>query len=244
MNHHKKYLLSSLLVFTISLSAQVAKLKPVRWIAVSIPEPSDLCYNSKTNTFFIVSDNGILFETDRECKVIRQVKESNTDFEAVYSDESYVYAVDETHRTISIYDSTTLTKNNVIQVPYSGGRNKGYEALTFNKSKNRFVLLTEKDPVLLFELDIQFKITNQIDLSGVASDISAATYYNDFLWLLSDEDMMILKLDPLTYTVLGKWSLPVINPEGFAFDHEGNILVTCDDMQRVYYFNNPEKNQK
>ena len=153
-----------------------------------------------------------------------------------------MYAVDETHRTIYTYDSVSLHKNNIITVPYSGGRNRGYEALTFNKSKNDFVLLTEKDPTLLFELDANFKITNQMDLSDVASDISAATFYNNFLWLLSDEDMMILKLNPLTYEVLGKWSLPVINPEGFAFDKDGNILVSCDDMQRIYYFNNPEKN--
>jgi hypothetical protein len=42
-----------------------------------------------------------------------------------------------------------------------------------------------------------------------------------------------------TYEVIEKWSLPVINPEGFAFDKKGNLLVTCDDMQRIYYFNNP-----
>jgi hypothetical protein len=33
----------------------------------------------------------------------------------------------------------------------------------------------------------------------------------------------------------------VINPEGLAFDKDGNLLITCDDMQRIYYFNNPEK---
>ena len=95
--------------------------------------------------------------------------------------------------------------------------------------------------MLLFELDTDFKITNQTDLSAVASDISSARYYDGFLWLLSDEDMMLLKLNPTTFDVLKKWSLPVINPEGLAFDKNGNILISCDDMQRVYYFNNPEK---
>ena len=90
-------------------------------------------------------------------------------------------------------------------------------------------------------LDSNFKINNQIDLSNIARDISSAYYYQNALWLLSDEDMMLIKLNPQTYEVIQKWSLPVINPEGFTFDKDGNLIITCDDMQRIYFFNNPEK---
>jgi uncharacterized protein YjiK len=126
-------------------------------------------------------------------------------------------------------------------VPFGGGRNRGYEAITFNNAKNVFVLVVEKDPITLFELDADFKIINEINLSKIARDIAAATFYDNHLWLLSDEDRSIFKLNPTTYEVIGQWLLPVINPEGLAFDKEGNLLVTCDDMQRLYYFNNPEK---
>ena len=78
-------------------------------------------------------------------------------------------------------------------------------------------------------------------MSKIARDISSASFHNDFLWLLSDEDRTVLKLNPITYEVIEKWLLPVINPEGFAFDKDSNLVVTCDDMQRIYYFNNPEK---
>ncbi len=231
-----------LLLLGMTASAQkIIKLKPQKSIAIAIPEPSDICYNPKTDTFFIVSDNGILFETDHDQKIIRKVAEKDADFEAVYADGQFIYAVDETHRNIYRYDET-LKRIGIANVPFAGGRNRGYEATTFNKSKNSFLLFTEKDPITLFELDANFKITNQIDLSRLARDISGATYYNDFLWLLSDESMRLIKLNPATYEVLGQWSLPVINPEGIAFDKDGTLLVTCDDMQRIYYFNNPEKN--
>jgi len=236
----KNYLLGGLFLLTFSIVAQKIKvLKPVKSIAVAIPEPSDICYNSKTDTFYIVSDTGKLFETTIDGKIIRKVKQKDTDFEAVYADEKNVYAVDETNRNIYEYDSNTLNLNRIINVPYNGGRNKGYESFTFNTDKNKFILITEKDPIILFELDTDFKITKQIPLNGIAKDISSANYYNNFLWLLSDESMMLMKLNPNTYEVIEKWSLPVINPEGFAFDKKGNLLVTCDDMQRIYYFNNP-----
>ena len=236
----KNYLLGGLFLLTFSIVAQKIKvLKPVKSIAVAIPEPSDICYNSKTDTFYIVSDTGKLFETTIDGKIIRKVKQKDTDFEAVYADEKNVYAVDETNRNIYEYDSNTLNLNRIINVPYNGGRNKGYESFTFNTDKNKFILITEKDPIILFELDTDFKITKQIPLNDIAKDISSANYYNNFLWLLSDESMMLMKLNPNTYEVIEKWSLPVINPEGFAFDKKGNLLVTCDDMQRIYYFNNP-----
>jgi len=238
----KKYICIGLSLFALSLNAQkVEKLKPAKSVSVTIPEPSDICYNSKTDTFFIVSDTGVLYETDKDCKILKKQKQKGTDFEAVYSDENFVYAVDESNRTIYKYDIITFKLIKSIVIPYDGARNKGYEAFDFNKTTNKYALVTESNPVLLFELDTDFKITNQTDLSAVASDISSARFYDGFLWLLSDEDMMLLKVNPLTYEVIKKWSLPVINPEGLAFDKEGNIVISCDDMQRVYYFNNPEK---
>lgn len=238
----KKYFFIGIALFTLSINAQkIGKLKPTKFVSVKTPEPSDICYDSKTETFFIVSDTGILYETDADCKIIKKQNQKGTDFEAVSSDGNFVYAVDESNRTIYKYDIKTFKLIKYFVIPYEGARNKGYEAFDFNKNTGKYVLLTESNPIILFELDTDFKITNQTDLSAIAKDISSARFYDGFLWLLSDEDMMLLKLNPLTYEVIKKWSLPVINPEGLAFDKNGNILISCDDMQRVYYFNNPEK---
>lgn len=224
-----------------TMAQKTTKIKPTKFISTAIPEPSDICYNPNSDTFFVVSDDGILFETDQEGKIIRSAVENDADFEAVYTDGTNVYAVNERHRKVEVFNSISLKKSKTITVPFGGGRNRGYEALTYNKSKNSFILIVEKDPITLFELDANFAITNQIDLSKMARDFAAASYYENFLWLLSDEDRTVFKLNPNTYEVVGKWELPLINPEGLAFDKNGNLLITCDDMQRIYYFNNPEK---
>lgn len=238
----KQYHLIFVAFFSISVSAQKAvKIKPASSKSTAIPEPSDICYSANSNTFFVVSDNGILFEIDRDGKIIRKVTESDSDFEAVHVDEHNVYAVNEKYRKICIYDKKSLQKIKTVTVPFGGGRNRGYEAITFNKTKNTFILVVEKDPITLLELDADFNIKNEIDLSKIARDISAASFHDNYLWLLSDEDRTLLKLNPSSYQVIEKWLLPVINPEGFAFDKDGSLLVTCDDMQRIYYFNNPEK---
>ena len=237
-----KYSIAAILLCSVAVQAQrVISLTPEKFISLEIPEPSDVCFRPDGKSMFIVSDNGSLFETDTEGKIIRKADYTGLDDEAVYVDEKYVYAVEEVTRKIKIFDINTLKLERTVNLPYSGGRNKGYEAFTFNKAKNKFVILTEKDPVYLFELDNDLKVVNEINMSNMARDISAATYYGNFLWLLSDEDMTVFKLDPNSYEVLGKWSVPIINPEGIAFDKSGNMLIQSDDMKRLYFFKNPEK---
>lgn len=239
---YKSIFLLTCLVLSLGGQAQkTLRIKPFKLIATAIPEPSDICFDTRSNHFFIVSDNGILFETDNDGKILRRKAESNCDYEAVCLGENVVYAVDETHRNIHVYDSEKLECSKIINVPYQGGRNSGYEAIAYNPIKQTLLLITEKNPVTLFELDSHYAITNQKDLSGLARDISAATFHSGFLWLLSDEDRTVFKLDPQTYQRMGQWELPLINPEGLAFDADGNLIISCDDMQRIYYFNNPEK---
>jgi len=240
----KKTITTLLLLFAIvpnTHSQEAIKIKPERKIYLKIPEPSDICLHPDGKSFFIVSDNGILFETDLEGTIKRQADYLGLDSEAVYANENYVFVAEEFSRKIKIFDIKNLELQRTVSLPYNGGRNKAYEAMTYNKAKNKFLLLTEKDPIYLFELDADLKITNEINLSSIARDISAATFFNDHVWLLSDEDRTVFKLDPNNYKVLSKWILPIINPEGLAFDLEGNMIILSDDMELMYYFKNPEK---
>ena len=234
--------LSVVLVFSCTcLFAQDLKLKPTEKLSIDIPEPSDVALAHSGQSLFIVSDDGYLFETDLKGKVLRKAETyKGVDDEAVYADENYVYAVEEFSRTIKLFDLETLTLQRTYEMPYHGGRNKSYEAFTFNKARNRFLLITEKDPTYLFELDKSFEKINTIDISHIARDISAATVYNGYVWLLSDEDRSIYKLNAETYEVLSQWEIPVLNPEGLTFDTNDNIIVISDAMRKIYYFNNPE----
>ena len=235
-----KYALILILIVNTVQCQKIKKLKPERFVTLAIPEPSDLCFSFDKKSIFIVSDEGFLFETDKNGTIIRKANFEGVDCEAVFADEKFVYVVEETTREIKVFDLKDLTLEKTISLPYSGGRNKGYEAFTFNKSKNKYIVLTEKDPVYLFELDLEFKVINKIKLEKIARDISAATYHNNFLWLLSDEDNTVFKLNPNNYEVLKKWKIKVLNPEGISFDENGNMLILSDDLKRLYFFKTPE----
>ncbi len=235
-------LLLPAILCAMSVAAQkAAHLKPERVVSLDIPEPSDISVTPDGKSYFIVSDNGLLFETDTEGKVIRKADYTGMDDEAVYADENNVYAIEEATRKIKIFDRATLKLKRTVNLPYAGGRNKAYESFTFNKTTNRYIAITEKDPSWLYELDLDFKVVNEVNISKIARDFSSATFHDGALWLLSDEDRTVFKLDPVSFEVKASWIIPIINPEGIAFDHEGHMLIQSDDMKRLYFFKNPEK---
>ena len=230
--------------FSSGYAQETLKLKPTEKINVQVPEPSDIAYSASRESLFVVSDNGYLFETDLKGVILRKADYKGLDDEAVYVTESHVYVVEEFTRKIRMFSLPDLILEKTVKIPYYGGRNKAFEGLTYNNAKGVFTLFVEKDPLYVFELNKELEKVNEINLGDLARDISAATYYDNHLWVLSDEDRTIFKLNPKDYSVLAKWEIPVVNAEGIAFLPDGNFIVASDALERLYYFNNPENIQK
>lgn len=238
----KKLIIIALIIVSSNNFAQNIKIKPLNKYTTGVEEPSDICINpDNPSQFFMVSDNGYLYETNNEGKILKTANFRGIDTEAVFCKDNKVYVIEEFSRKINVFDANTLTLEKSKTINYNGGRNKAFESFTFNKDKNVFILITEKDPIYIFELDENFNIVNEIIWKEKIGDISAATYYNNSLWFLSDEDRTVIKVNPKTYAIEKQWIVPIINPEGICFDKEGNLIIASDDHKKIYLFNNPEK---
>lgn len=200
-----------------------------------IPEPSDVVYDSTNSHLYIVSDHGILFETDTNGTVLRKAKEEGLDYEGVEIAGEHIYVSDETPRKVYKYNKKDLSLEKTYTVNWSGGMNKAFESITYNYSKNCFVLVSEV-PVVIIEYNENFEVLEKHPFHE-ARNMSSARWYKGYLYLLSSLDECIFKLDPVSYTVLAKYKIGVYNPEGFAFDGNSKLMVTSDDLQRMYYFN-------
>lgn len=225
-----------ILIGLISFAQKPIKIKPTKSFIIEVTEPSDICLNPHNpKHYFVASDDGYLHEMNREGKITRTADFKGLDVEAVCMMGDDLLVVEEFTRKINVFDSKTLELKRSIVIPYGGGRNKGYEAIAYNPLKDVVVLTTEKSPSWIFELDKNLNVVNQFEIK-ISRDISAATFYNDHLWLLSDEDRTVFKLNE-KYEVIQSWIVPVINPEGMAFDEDGTLLILSDNMQRLYFFN-------
>jgi len=235
----KKIFFASLIFLFCAYTGKEVSFTKIKYVAknsVNVPEPSDIAFDKETRHLFIPSDNGILFECDSLGKILRKAETLGWDFEGVEIKDSAVFVSDESSRKIYKYNKKDLTIETVYSVPYCGGRNEGFESITYNDSKKCFVLISEKNPVSIIELNENFQIINQQIFEG-SRDISSARWFNGYMYLLSDEDRCILQCDPHTYKVKHVFKIDVINPEGISFDNSGNVIIAADDIQHLYYFN-------
>ena len=217
------------------LSAGMAGEKPSRSLSIAIPEPSDICLNGQSNGYYVVADDGFLFETDTLGQILRKSPFRGFDFESVYMDSSGLYVLDERTRYLYQIDPKTLRPIRTKELTYAGGRNKGFEALCRNPKNGRLIAITEKEPSWIFELNAGLEVVNRIRFSGL-SDVSAATVWKGQLLFLSDEDHCIARISPQDYTIEKRISIPVINPEGLAPTPSGQLVVSSDDQGRLYFF--------
>lgn len=199
-----------------------------------IPEPSDIVFDKETGHFFIVSDHGMLFECDLQGNVIRKAAEEGLDFEGVEVRDSFVYVSDETPRVIYKYRKSDLSFVKSYRVTWSGAANKAFESITYNQTKKCFVLISE-EPATIIEYDDNFRETERYPFRHTR-DVSGARWYNGSMYIIGGKDATIFKCDPTAYEIQAYYKINVYNPEGLAFDASGNMTITSDDLQRIYFF--------
>jgi sugar lactone lactonase YvrE len=209
-------------------------------LAPDIVEPSDICLHPDGVSMLIVSDKGVLFQTDENGAVLTRASFQGNDFEGVYSHAGKIYVAEERNRLVHRFNPDGLVLEQTFSIPYDGKRNSGYESIVYNPAREVFLLIIEKDPVTIIELDDTFQVKATIPFAA-ASDISAATWHDGALWLLSDEERAVLKLAPDRYEVLGRWNIPSVKkPEGLVFAGD-SMLVVCDKEHRLYFFTAPRE---
>ena len=201
-----------------------------------IPEPSDIAYDSATKHYFIVSDHGKLFECELSGKIIRKAKFEGLDFEGVEVKDGFVYVSDESGRMVYKYKQRDLSLVKSYPVKWEGAINKAYESIAYNYAKKCFVLVAEK-PATIVEFDENFNELKRYPFR-YAKNISGARWHNNALFLLSSAGNCIIKCDPETYLPTTKYNINVVNAEGMTFDSSGNVTITSDDFQHIYYFKN------
>lgn len=237
-----------LAVFTLGIillsleKSKIKKIKPINKFYTEVQEPSDICIHPSNFNYFVVSDNGFLHEVDTLGKIIRTADFEGFDCEGVFADEKFVYVVEEMVRKVRVFDIETLQLKRTVVLPYQGGRNKAYESITFNEKKGHMIIITEKDPIYLYELDKNLNFYNEVHLGNIARDISATTFHDGKLYFLSDEDREIIQVNPENYAVINRWKLPIINPEGMAFNKKGELIILSDDMEKFFIFDPKDLN--
>jgi uncharacterized protein YjiK len=217
-------------------SPEAVKIRHSVSYSMEIHEPSDLAFDRASQTFYVVSDDeGCIAQIDSTGQLIRKSQQLGYDMEALTQRGEQWFWMDEMTRTLGI---ATPEFEAVKRMPlsYFGGRNKAFESLVWIDDEEVLLAITERDPIWVLTFNSALEVVNQIELPFKVRDISGATWHNGKVWLLSDEDRTVFECSYPSFKVERAFVIPVINPEGLAFDSAGKLYVCSDDLERLFVF--------
>lgn len=201
---------------------------------ISIPEPSDICSRSNNSGFAVVSDKGLVYLLDQNFKLEKKVDGNWMDLEACYQSSDGLLIVDEALRKIILLDLINFEELMSVSIPYSGARNRGFEAIGFSSVSKKYWLITEKQPCVFYELDSKFQEVKQFQINGI-EEVSAVTFFQGYWYVLSDEESMIYQCSE-EGKLISSWSINVHNAEGISFAPNGDCIVLSDDLATLFFF--------
>lgn len=226
-----------LLVISSFTVRAVHKIKPEHTYTIHLNEPSELV-SKGSGQFFLLANKAKLYEMNAQGKTGKALPFSGYDIEAACMADGQLCLIDESLRIVYLLDAASGEVMRSYSLHYEGARNLGFEAVCYLQDTQHFLLATEKAPCLFYEYNKEFQQFNQFSVSGIR-EVSSMTYYQNDLYVLSDEDATVYKVDPKKHVVIEQWRLPMLNPEGICIDDRGHLLVVSDDMNKLFDFQKP-----
>ena len=239
----KKILLIILIIMSIqNLSAKEK-------IIAKIPEASGISYSAKSDTLFVVNDEGTIYELSKKGKILKEKKIGKYDFEGIEVDDknNILLVAIEGDDSILILSKENFKEISTISIKrkYKGVKvlkkgNDGIEGIALNKNKiylsnqsNKKYPEDDSSVIVIIKYDLKKRKQKIIDIIDHGlTDISGLTFFENTLYMISDNNNFIVSYDLQKKKIITKNKLPKkFAQEGIAFDNKGNLFIADDNGQ-------------
>ena len=222
---------------------------------VGIVQPSGICFHPVRKTFFVVSDEGEIFEMRTDGTAVFSQKALG-DLEDVTVDPrtGLLYVVVEGEDVILEFDpdKRAVTRRFAVNRGFEGNPNflqkqtdrydNGIESLVFvpddgHPEGGTFYAGNQEDPPCIMELFVPLRAGGKDApearilrvLPFKMDDPSGLAYdpLNKHLYAVSDADNIFVEIT-LEGKLVGEYAFPGNDQEGFAWDDEGYLYITQD----------------
>jgi uncharacterized protein YjiK len=208
-------------------------------LLVHIPEASGICYAKNSNSLFVANDEGKVYEIDTKGKILRSKQLGNYDLEGVSCEEKKgkLYFAVEGADNILIVDQKNLTVQKEISI-----KRKFHKKLILRKDKKNgleaialtpdgIYLSNQAKPSVIVKIkDLKKrKVTIQEVIDHEFTDIAGLSFFEGYLYMVSDTQNLLIKYDINTNKTIWQKSLPDHAWEGVTFDDDGFIYFADDD---------------
>jgi len=243
---------SIFLIFLCSLPFLNANAK----VLALIPEASGITYVKKTNTLFVVNDEGFLYELSLKGKILRKKNLGSYDFEGISFDKKnnlLILIIEGKDNILLVHLKNFHIKKEIsIKRKYKNklllkkDKKRGLEGITlidsnlYLSNQSRIAYPKEDASVIVIlpynTKKKKLKILRIIDHGLI--DISGLTYHKGDLYLVSDKTSTIFLYSFKEKRIIKEKKLNSAHAqEGIAFDKKGNLYI-ADDKGKVLLYKN------
>ncbi|MEA2104399.1 MAG: SdiA-regulated domain-containing protein [Candidatus Cloacimonadota bacterium] len=218
-------------------NSNTSLLKIIEEYELDVPEPSGLTYDSHSNTLWTVSDrpDNKVYQIDFQGNILTILNYQGEDLEGIEYDanDSTLWIIEEGERKLVHIDlnGNFLTSYN-IQI--EGLDNNGLEANCIDDEHN-FYLLNEKNPGLFIELNSDFSIKSEIELTN-CEDYSGMCFdkTREGFWIVSDQSRKLFFYS-IEHEIGVDYNLPFDKAEGVVYiSEESRFYIVSDSEQKLY----------
>lgn len=211
-------------------------------------EPSGITYVSDTDSFYIVGDEGNLYEIDKNAQLIRSVRLGDFDLESITynKNKKLLYCLEEKSISMLEIRVTDFKILNIIPLKILKAKKRiQFESLLYissdkengdeffigssikNKAKNKGVLTSFilKDKKVTFNKEFEIPVW----------DIAGLGLYNNTIYIVSDREDRIAMFDLTLETLIGKSKITGAHQEGIILDPSG-IMYIVDEIKLIYKY--------
>jgi len=218
----------------------------------NIPEASGLAYVSQTNTLFVVADEGTIYELTKKGKIVRKKYLGNYDLEGITYDtkQDILLLVEEKNKSILLVDTKNLEVQKEVKIKrkfeniklLKKSKKRGIEAIAIdtngdiylsNQSQITYKKKLKEDASVIFKIgSLEYKKSKIIKVFNHGYvDISGLTFYDGYLYMISDKENLLIKYDIKTNKTNKTIKLPKSAQEGVSFDEK--YVYIADDNGRI-----------
>ena len=233
-------------IILISIQNLFAKEK----VIAKVPEASGIVYSEKSNTLFVVNDEGKIYELSTKGQILKKLNLGKYDLEGITIDEDkglLILAIEGDEKILVLNQDNFKILNEIkikrkykkINVLKKDSKN-GIEGIVLfkdklyisNQSKNKYPK-ADSSVIVIVDYDLskkKLKIKNIID-HGI-TDVSGLTFYKDTLFMISDKNNLLLSYDIKNNKIIKKYKLSKkYAQEGLTFDKKENLYIADDNGQ-------------
>jgi uncharacterized protein YjiK len=233
-----------LFVLFFALSSNLLHAKTI----AKIPEASGICYIKESKELIVVNNDGWIYRLTKSGKILEKKHLGKYDFEGVAYDKKsnkLLLAVENKNsiliveqKNFKILKEVPINKFYKKQKIFKNSHKDGIEDIAVHDgdiylSKQSY---NKKDSII-FKIDTlennEAKIV-KIYKHGYV-DIAGLCFYNDFLYMTSDEKNLLIKYDLKKNKTIQKIKLPESAQEGIYFDGENNVYIADDNGRILRY---------